>query len=127
MVDVGGQRSERRKWIHCFDNVNLVLFIVALSDYDYLDPEESYAVSNIPIENAQKPLQCPTLQNRLLKNHEIFTTIVQSEHFRKASIVLFLNKKDIFEEKLNSVPLTVAFPDYKGMFSKFVLFQSSIQ
>ena len=34
MFDVGGQRSERKKWIHCFDNVTAVLFIVSLSEYD---------------------------------------------------------------------------------------------
>lgn len=40
MVDVGGQRTERRKWIHCFDNVNMILFVLALSDYDLLDEED---------------------------------------------------------------------------------------
>lgn len=34
MMDVGGQRSERRKWIHCFDQVTAVIFCVALSEYD---------------------------------------------------------------------------------------------
>ena len=34
MVDVGGQRSERRKWIHCFEHVTSVMFLVALSEYD---------------------------------------------------------------------------------------------
>ena len=34
MFDVGGQRSERKKWIHCFDNVTTILFIAALSEYD---------------------------------------------------------------------------------------------
>ena len=34
MVDVGGQRSERRKWIHCFENVTSIMFVAALSDYD---------------------------------------------------------------------------------------------
>lgn len=34
MVDVGGQKSERRKWIHCFENVTSIIFLVALSEYD---------------------------------------------------------------------------------------------
>lgn len=34
MVDVGGQRSERRKWIHCFESVTSIMFLVALSEYD---------------------------------------------------------------------------------------------
>ena len=34
MVDVGGQRSERRKWIHCFENVTSVMFLAAVSEYD---------------------------------------------------------------------------------------------
>lgn len=34
LYDVGGQRNERRKWIHCFDEVTAVIFVVALSEYD---------------------------------------------------------------------------------------------
>lgn len=34
MVDVGGQKSERRKWIHCFQDVTAILFIANLSGYD---------------------------------------------------------------------------------------------
>lgn len=34
MVDVGGQRSERRKWIHCFENVTSIIFLIALNEYD---------------------------------------------------------------------------------------------
>ena len=36
LVDVGGQRSERRKWIHCFENVTSIIFLVALSEYDQI-------------------------------------------------------------------------------------------
>ena len=34
MVDVGGQRNERKKWIHCFEDVTAVVFLAALSAYD---------------------------------------------------------------------------------------------
>ncbi|KAJ8123466.1 hypothetical protein ONZ43_g600 [Nemania bipapillata] len=33
MFDVGGQRSERKKWIHCFENVTTILFLVAISEW----------------------------------------------------------------------------------------------
>lgn len=44
MVDVGGQRSERRKWIHCFQNVTSIMFLVALSEYDQVLVESDYEV-----------------------------------------------------------------------------------
>ena len=58
MVDVGGQRSERRKWIHCFENVTSIMFLVALSEYDQilaeadsqvvvLTPVTIYAIYNV--------------------------------------------------------------------------------
>ena len=34
MFDVGGQRSERKKWIHCFESVTTIIFCTALSEYD---------------------------------------------------------------------------------------------
>lgn len=46
MVDVGGQRSERRKWIHCFENVTSIIFLVALSEYDQILFESDNEVSN---------------------------------------------------------------------------------
>lgn len=45
MFDVGGQRSERKKWIHCFENVTSIIFCVALSEYDQVLLEESSQVS----------------------------------------------------------------------------------
>ena len=44
MFDVGGQRSERKKWIHCFENVTSIIFCVALSEYDQTLLEESNQV-----------------------------------------------------------------------------------
>ena len=47
MVDVGGQRSERRKWIHCFENVTSIMFLVALSEYDQVLVESDNEVSEV--------------------------------------------------------------------------------
>jgi guanine nucleotide-binding protein subunit alpha len=44
MVDVGGQKSERRKWIHCFQDVTSILFLVSLSGYDQCLVEDKDAV-----------------------------------------------------------------------------------
>lgn len=49
MVDVGGQRSERRKWIHCFENVTSIMFLVALSEYDQVLVESDNEVSSLPV------------------------------------------------------------------------------
>ena len=46
MVDVGGQKSERRKWIHCFQDVTSILFLVSLSGYDQCLVEDRDAVGH---------------------------------------------------------------------------------
>ena len=45
MFDVGGQRSERKKWIHVFDTVHVVLFLVSISGYDQVLVEDRNGVS----------------------------------------------------------------------------------
>lgn len=44
MFDVGGQRSERKKWIHCFEGVTAIIFCVALSAYDLVLAEDEEMV-----------------------------------------------------------------------------------
>lgn len=44
MFDVGGQRSERKKWIHCFEGVTCIIFIAALSAYDMVLVEDDEVV-----------------------------------------------------------------------------------
>ena len=44
MFDVGGQRSERKKWIHCFEGVTAIIFCVALSAYDLMLAEDEEMV-----------------------------------------------------------------------------------
>ena len=45
VIDVGGQRTERRKWIHCFDSVNAVIFIIAINEFDQVLGEDSTTVN----------------------------------------------------------------------------------
>ena len=55
MFDVGGQRSERKKWIHCFENVTSIIFCVALSEYDQVLLEESSQVSALALHMPRHP------------------------------------------------------------------------
>jgi len=65
MFDVGGQRSERKKWIHCFENVTSIIFCVALSEYDQVLLEESNQVRiETPIHSSNHgnpPFTTPSL------------------------------------------------------------------
>lgn len=95
MVDVGGQRSERRKWIHCFENVTSIMFLVALSEFDQLLFES---------EN----------ENRMEESKALFKTIITYPWFQQSSIILFLNKTDLLEEKIQKSNLADYFPDFDG-------------
>lgn len=94
IFDVGGQRSERKKWIHCFENVTAVLFIVALSGYDSCLVEDKAS-------------------NQMVEATMLFDSICNSKWFVKTSMILFLNKVDLFEQKLPHSPIEAHFPDYK--------------
>jgi len=45
---------------------------------------------------------------------KLFDSICNNKWFTDTSIILFLNKKDIFEEKIKKSPLTICFPEYTG-------------
>jgi guanine nucleotide-binding protein G(i) subunit alpha len=100
MFDVGGQRSERKKWIHCFEAVTSIIFCVALSEYDQVLLEESG-------------------QNRMNESLVLFESVVNSRWFLRTSIILFLNKIDLFKSKLSKSPLEHYFPEYFGMLYPF--------
>lgn len=55
VFDVGGQRSERRKWIHCFDNVESIIFIAAISEYDQVLFEDETTVGQCGIRAKSSP------------------------------------------------------------------------
>ncbi|KAI7865399.1 guanine nucleotide binding protein, alpha subunit [Spinellus fusiger] len=95
MFDVGGQRSERKKWFHCFENVTALIFLVAISEYDQFLIEDEAV-------------------NRMQEALTLFDSICNSRWFAKTSIILFLNKIDIFKDKLPKHPLIESFPDFEG-------------
>ena len=55
MFDVGGQRSERKKWIHCFENVNCLMFLVAISGYDQclVEDKDGVSIVHLPIPTGE--------------------------------------------------------------------------
>ncbi|RIA93916.1 guanine nucleotide binding protein, alpha subunit [Glomus cerebriforme] len=100
MFDVGGQRSERKKWIHCFEDVTAVLFLVAISGYDQCLVEDKDA-------------------NQMQEALMLFDSICNSQWFVNTSMILFLNKIDIFREKIKHSPVKKYFPDYQGQNEDF--------
>ncbi|CEP07538.1 hypothetical protein [Parasitella parasitica] len=96
MFDLGGQRSERKKWIHCFENVTAIIFLVALSEFDQVLIEDEH-------------------MNRMEESLILFESICNSKWFKSTSIILFLNKIDIFREKIgHNHLLSNTFPGFKG-------------
>jgi len=95
LVDVGGQRSERKKWIQCFDNVTAVLFIISLSDFNQMLYEDDTT-------------------NRMRESQKLFDEILNSIFFQKTPFIVFFNKVDLFREKLRSHILADYLPDYGG-------------
>ena len=114
MFDVGGQRSERKKWIHCFENVTSIIFCVALSEYDQVLLEESNQVPWPHLRISMVHFTDRVLKNRMMESLVLFDSVVNSRWFMRTSIILFLNKVDLFKEKLGRSPLGNYFPDYTG-------------
>jgi len=95
MVDVGGQRSERKKWIHCFQDVTTIIYCAALNEYDMKLFEDEKV-------------------NRMEESLELFEEICNSKWFTKTAMVLFLNKYDLFLDKIQKISLNVLFEEYNG-------------
>ena len=96
LIDVGGQRSERKKWKSVFEGVDVLIYVASLGDYDLLCYEDDST-------------------NRLVESLDLF-----EEHmnvaFKDIPIMLFLNKTDVFKKKLTDGKTTLQqfFPDYEG-------------
>jgi len=95
VVDVGGQRNERRKWIQAFDEVQAVLFVAGISEYNQKVWEDEKT-------------------NRLVEAWDLFAEQCNSDYFKETDFVVFLNKSDLFKDKLEHVALKDYFEEYIG-------------
>lgn len=95
VYDVGGQRGKRNKWIQCFDGVTAIIFVASLSEYD----QELMEMKG---------------KNRMEDSLNLFEGITKLQWFKKTPVILFLNKRDILQEKIKHYRLSDYFPAYEG-------------
>jgi len=96
LLDVGGQRTERRKWLACFEDVTVLLFLVAINEFD----QSLYEDESV---------------NRLQESVTLFESVANSRYFAISAIILFMNKIDLFAAKLQAgTQLKDYVPDYTG-------------
>jgi len=95
IVDVGGQRNERKKWENLYEGVNAVMFVSSLSEYD------------------QKCYEDDTT-NRMIESIDLFDEKTNNDKLKDLPILLFFNKTDLFRKKLETSDLSKTFPDYTG-------------
>ena len=74
-----------------------VIFVASLSCYD-----------EVMFEDEEK--------NSMVDSIELFGKICNNEWFQDTAMILFLNKKDLFEEKIKTIPITEceALAHYQG-------------
>jgi guanine nucleotide-binding protein G(i) subunit alpha len=95
LIDVGGQRAERRKWVHFYEGVVAMIYVAALDEWDVVLPEDPKKM-------------------RMEESLEVFESMINHEWFQQTPWILFLNKKDLFEHKLKHSDMSKTYSDYKG-------------
>ncbi|KAJ3015907.1 hypothetical protein HKX48_004320 [Thoreauomyces humboldtii] len=96
VYDVGGQVSDRVFWAPYFEaDVSAILFTASLAAYDQMLVEDPAT-------------------SRMLDALVLFESVANHPLLRNISIILFLNKTDLFAEKLKRSPVKRFFPDYNG-------------
>lgn len=104
LVDVGGQRDQRSKWIEAMsDGVTAVIFLTDVSAYDMTLEEDQ-------------------VTNRLAESVQLLREVWRKNPLRDKSIILFLNKQDKLEKKLalGKTDIETYFPDYRVEKKRFL-------
>jgi hypothetical protein len=95
VVDVGGAKTQRNKWLQLFSNANAVIFVAALNGY------------------CQALEEYPEL-TRLQDSVALFSSIINNQYLSRIPIILFLNKRDIFKKIIKIIPLEAYFPAFNS-------------
>lgn len=93
-LDVGGQRNERKKWIHHFEDVTACIYVISMSDYNQNCEEDNRT-------------------NRMMEALSVFESVLTNDTFKKKPLILLFNKTDIFKQKLEKYPLYRYLLNYK--------------
>jgi len=105
MFDVGGQRSERKEWIHYFESVTSIIFCTALSEYDQVLLERFFQSPFVILPLFGILMPRSVLQNRMAEFLVLFESVINSHWFLRTSTILFITKIDVFKSKLLKVRL----------------------
>jgi len=98
LIDVGGQRSERRKWLNTYavdEGISAIIYCISMSSFDQLLAEDIRV-------------------NRMEEEVELFRQTSNSTWFKDAPTLLLLNKADLFREKIKRIDLKEKLPHYTG-------------
>eukprot|EP01091_Cochliopodium_minus_P018380 TRINITY_DN7441_c0_g1_i1.p1 TRINITY_DN7441_c0_g1~~TRINITY_DN7441_c0_g1_i1.p1 ORF type:complete len:355 (+),score=70.98 TRINITY_DN7441_c0_g1_i1:940-2004(+) len=95
VTDVGGQQSQRRKWILCFEGVSAMIFWVNLNAFDTFCDDDPNTFA-------------------LVESLQIFEELINNKILREIVPIIFFNKVDLFQEKIKEKNINICFPEYKG-------------
>lgn len=96
-IDVSGRKNNRKIWSSLFGDISTIFFVVSLAGYDQV-------------------LSADDKTNRMLESMDVFNEIINCKTMPTQNMILFLNKKDLFQTKLKTSNIKDYFPSFGGIF-----------
>lgn len=94
--DVGGQKSERKKWKNIMQDIDILIYVISLTDYDEVIYEDGTS-------------------NSMIIATQVFEAVINKECFKNSEIILFFNKDELFKNQITKEDkLSLIFEEYKG-------------